>query len=332
MNPTSEVLASPALSSPSVPVTTIPTVAGIQKAQTEIKLRKGAEYPNGSVEQCLLRRDVSNAGSDSILQLATCLQRTFPLPDWVTLNRCERAGYAGVAKAENTTHFLVSNDGISDKNASIVTDLKERSPGESNGLRVSCLIGESSFLSSLPELSRVSEAVLLIDYDPFVLYAFMSQLAIIRESGPDLTEEAFLEKFLDQLYPDAIKQNQPAFVERQNAAFLRDYADAKKHLGDDHLFSSAARFAEVQAACKKLNVTPVYMDMFSASSHASMTRILNQHNATISCLNLTNLLEYWSIWGDSEVLSSMKTLPIADNALCVHPADVGAKTVSEDSV
>ena len=34
MNPTSEVLASPELSSPSVTVTTIPTVAGIQPTFT----------------------------------------------------------------------------------------------------------------------------------------------------------------------------------------------------------------------------------------------------------------------------------------------------------
>ena len=217
-------------------------------------------------------------------------------------------------------HFWYSNeiDGNIDRPnfQSMLQAMEEKPPGLSHTPRVAMLVGESYLLPILPELGKHCDVIMMTDDDFALLQAQLKRIELMASCESHLDEERFITSIHNYIAQ--------SFGGKKNG--LRDdFLRTKNNFGDRWPFSSSGRFAEVKEALSKLRIVPVGINLFCADSMDKLARVLQDNDAQIHIINLTNIFDYLGEFQSNtlykETGSDLQTLKACHffRQLPVHP-------------
>lgn len=156
---------------------------------------------------------------------------------------------------------------------------------ETTKTRAAFLIGESNFLTFLPELSCQADLLFLNDINISIKQHTRFMLDCFQSCA---TRAEFCEKY-EKLCP-LIGTKDLYKKERTGRSLLKDLKELP--LEDKHFLFSDERYLACKEALKKLKIIESDVDMSSSENCAALAEILKKHNITISLVNLTNLHHY----------------------------------------
>ena len=217
-----------------------------------------------------------------INQCVTALKEAFPLPEVKSQDEV-------LPRAEETHYWysndynLNSDDCEPDYNLTLQA-IKEKPEVVSENPRVALLVGESSLLSSLPELSQRCDIVLLTDYDHLLLHSQLERLKFIMNCESVSDEDSFFEELHRSI---ANKLG----VEKSKLDSDGDYYKTRQ--GESWAFSSDERLAEMKNAVNKLQFVPVCLNLFCRESLQKLRAVLQESGAQVKTVNLTNVFDYY---------------------------------------
>ena len=190
-----------------------------------------------------------------------------------------------------------------------------KTPPASNAHKVAVLVGDSCLLASLPELAKHSHLVLMVDYDPLLLNLQLKRLELLRRCNTVMDEGKFiaeLRNYVDQYAP--------------NYPFEEQYQVYRTNCGEYYPFSSQARLDAVQESLRHLQFVPAYCNLFDAQDMNNLRELLQQHNAQIEFMNLSNAMEFvWGFHGKNPFsfhggkpapYKHLRHLPFSDSGCC----------------
>lgn len=192
---------------------------------------------------------------------------------------------------------------------------KEQPSGGPNTAKLGILLGESYFLSLLPEMSKHVDIVLFADFDNLILAHNLFLLLCLRIAK---TRYEFKRYYLNYLANPVIlaKLSAKQILTRRtdtkeiyryknkNSDFidadilLRFLETHELFIGEAHILASEERFRKAKKAANKLTFIACPINFFDASSVKTFKNNLNGLNkqnaksVEISLLNLTNLHQY----------------------------------------
>ncbi len=196
-----------------------------------------------------------------------------------------------------------------DKNFSAILDglNKDGSMPQSETIRAAVLIGESHFLSMLPELSRHCNLVILNDTSSAV-NKFVGFLLEIFEASD--TREAFEQKFKGEANPLwKVKGNSPLRGRDFSSQML-----AKDSAGNKFFLASEDRFQACKTAAKNLRFCITGIDICKPQT---LLTCFQKHNAKLTVLNLTNVLDYCDNVPSLVALNGFLTSDIVSSELMI---------------
>ncbi|CAM3546941.1 hypothetical protein [Parendozoicomonas haliclonae] len=260
----------------------------------------------------------SRSERQALTGLTHKLLETFPVPMIHSITDMQRAG-----GHKSECHFWFSNEfpncgsGTFDLDfRNTIEQIKAHNFSIGSGIKAAMVVGESSLTSILPEMEGI-DVVLLTDYDPILLHSmmytmhFLKGVSSIKEAGKYLQEMKQLTK--------AYCKNKRSSIGTEINAFVSAYQLSKQFLGDYHPFSSDDRLKQVKDSLNRTVVVPVCLNLLSKHSISTFSGVLSSWNAQIHFLNMSNALEKcleFPISRAADVLSSLKLLPLAKDALC----------------
>jgi hypothetical protein len=150
--------------------------------------------------------------------------------------------------------------------------------------RIAFLVGESSILSSLPEISRHCNLIVINDLNPNVLSHVEFQVMLLRTCENRSAFETQYFSNQNPIYKKKFQNNRKTLYEAFN--------DRKTHLGKKHFLASEKRYQECRSALSQLDISITSIDMFSKEEIQELAQALTTNKAIISILNVTNLYEY----------------------------------------
>ncbi|MCW7552407.1 hypothetical protein NX722_07050 [Endozoicomonas gorgoniicola] len=217
-----------------------------------------------------------------INQCVTALKEAFPLPEVKSqdevLPRLEETHYW-----YSNDYNLIPDDCVPDYNL-MLQAMKEKPEAVSENPRVALLVGESSLLSSLPELSQRCDIVLLTDYDHLLLHSQLERLKFIMNCKSVSDEDSFFEE---------LHSNIANKLGVKKSELDRDGDYYKTRQGESWAFSSDERLAEMKDAVNKLQFVPVCLNLFCKESLKKLGAVLQESGAQVKTVNLTNIFDYY---------------------------------------
>ncbi len=148
-------------------------------------------------------------------------------------------------------------------------------------LRIAILIGQSSFCSILPELSRHCDLIIFNDLNPFLIQhvrLLLSQLQIA------ISPENFEERYF------ALRGN--LFNDFKEDEVTPDLNMRKKTLGIFHFLHNPRRFAICQKAAQTMNFAFCHANLFSPADQKIFFDTLGKRKCRVTFFNATNLYEW----------------------------------------
>ncbi|OGT37461.1 MAG: hypothetical protein A3F11_02240 [Gammaproteobacteria bacterium RIFCSPHIGHO2_12_FULL_37_14] len=178
-----------------------------------------------------------------------------------------------------------------------INKLSHYEPIKTEKLRIAILVGESHFLSLLPELQKHTDVIILNDINPKMHSHFNHLLKCLNEAN---TIQEFENKYRD---------NHPIKIENQkwymNDSFMLKVVTidslSKRLMNDDVFFdggkdkiftSSLERFQECKEAAKKIMFVHAKTDLLNENKCDELFSIIKKHDAVITLINMTNLHYY----------------------------------------
>jgi hypothetical protein len=230
----------------------------------------------------------------------------------------------------NKDHYWYSNDfdnigGSASKlqYTDFLTHLATAKTSTNNNLKVAFLVGESSILSSVPELAQNCDLIIIVDFDIFLL----KHIDLMIDSFASCSSEADEDEYFKNLHQTTTDvMSIPDRINVTTNDLQRTHKNAKEGLKEFYAFSSEERFQQVKHALSTTPVVTIKMDLFDQESMKSLADILKQEQAEITAVNLTNALEYTEPFFNSfdyqgnqsinSIHANIKNLPINENATC----------------
>ena len=237
------------------------------------------------------------------------------------------ASFKSVAGFGNTFWFTNEYHGgyISEGAASLEDTFKKmKAFSPVSERRISIVTGESGLLSCLPELSKLSNLVIVVDQNPILLFFLISlfnQLPEIERCG----EEEYEDLIKNALLAVKEKVEGISFSEEDILFLAKKYKDTFKEW---HCFSSKERFEETKKALEKMYIYPVCTNYYDEAAMKTLAKIISDEGLSIAFFNATNVLEYYNrffewkrypcpIKGVDNTLY-LKELPLTEDTLCAH--------------
>ncbi len=262
------------------------------------------------------------------IKCASEIEMAFPLPNLEILHPDQRAG----TDKEIIPHFWYTNENNEDDDIeegegiyyrSLLDELSVNTAEFSHNPRIGILVGESSLLSSLPELARHCDIILLADYDPILLHSLIRRIELFKKCCQTSDETQFnLE--VCELISKLSKPTQDKAPSLQSLLFSIE--SQKTSLRHYYPFSSEERLAQVKESLDQVTVIPVFCNLFSKAAMLSLSNILKDNGGVVSVMNLSNAMEYeYNFYpvedfdfegGPPLPYKWVKALPVKDNALC----------------
>ncbi|WP_252178745.1 hypothetical protein [Endozoicomonas sp. 4G] len=207
--------------------------------------------------------------------------------------------------------------------AKTITKLRESSfPVKER--RVSIITGESGLLSSIPELSCISELIIQVDSNPLLLNftaELLKQLSNVTSFNPKKYHQIILSSL------ECLKRK--GFPSDAYVSEVMDYAKAyKKAMRDLHCFSSQRRFEAFKSALNKCYIQAIEANYFSKKDMVSLFEILAEEGFEVSYFNISNVCEYLfdfydmnpydGLVKDMESTAHIRAMPLAEDAVCAY--------------
>ena len=218
-----------------------------------------------------------------------------PLPEVRSISVTERR----LKKSKSKAHFFYSNDFYeipmeeqkTYSGYTLLLDTLASSPcNPKKNTSAAILVGESSLISSLPELKRNVEVVLIVDYDHLLLHLQLRRIELIKQCGSLADEQSFVQKSHQYIF-ELLNMKLPEYKNEEDR--LREsYGANKKALLNYFPFSSEDRLKEVVVAANNLTFIPVYCNIFAQSDIQVLKDILTENNMTVEVANFSNSMEY----------------------------------------
>ncbi len=212
-----------------------------------------------------------------------------------------------------------------------------------NAVSVAIVVGESSLLSILPNLSRVCDVVLICDYDPLLLHSMMYSIELIKTCDEVSNKTYFYEtlktlsikcedKYIAKIDIEQWEQTEEHRDDyTTQCLFDRGFSHEKLKfsvsrdrsilgLGAYHCFSSECRFKETLKAVNEIQCIPVPINLHDKKPIEKLCQILHTNDCKVKFLNLSNFPEYnYEAYhmGCTKPLaaSTLSQLPFSDNVL-----------------
>ena len=161
--------------------------------------------------------------------------------------------------------------------------LKETEPEifPKNTIRVAVLIGQSSFCSLLPKLSKHCDLIVFNDINPYLIQHTKKLLALLQIST---SRQDFERRY------EASKGN--LFDDFEPSQATPDLAMRKLTLGEDHFLYSDSNFKASQKAALKLRFAFSHVNLFHRD-RKKFFELFHRRKCQITVFNATNLFE-WS--------------------------------------
>lgn len=202
--------------------------------------------------------------------------------------------------AQETVPFFVSTDFEFDQS---ILYLRNTAPQNCpSKTRVALLVGESNFLSILPELQKHADTVILFDIEPKILEhnQFMYQLMTENKSLQDFKCQYSEQKnpLIENKYPLTVARLlKDSGINRTKTTFNQEYAKrllmkGQSMISTDHFTASHQRYLACRRALHKMQVQFIKLDLLNTKSIDCFKRILEQHSVTITVINLSNIFDY----------------------------------------
>ena len=214
--------------------------------------------------------------------------------DWLQhLESNEFPGYASQCRFQTQGSELDYNRIINKLGTSDLSDTAH--------IRVSLLVGSSSILSSLPELARISDLVILIDIHPLRTRFFkhqMSYLPAVFAEIPEQTslperEHLYLLSHLSSLMRQSwIYDNEKAVIEHQLERLMLSYARSRMNTRCHSPFSSMTRWHATASAVQRIRIASIQMDIFNKDHIKRLAELLTSHEAEVIFFNLSNTINW----------------------------------------
>lgn len=273
-------------------------------------------------------------------------------------NKTLRPDYEKFLQGTVGRSYLFSNDQRMGEIVPVMRQFKmPRLPDSS--LRVAVLVGESNFISLLPELERHVDLVVLVDIDPLVLgncEFMLDALLKLELNEGDNPLEAYLQSYLLPSNP-VLEAKVPAnaitvisdegrstsgkestFIGADVLRLLLGTKSNSASFGDPYFLHNETRFRACQQAAKNLKVATLNLDLFDTALNKKLVEILCANEAHVTVFNATNLFFHDAekeirttegLWEDAgRLASNMVSLMVTvSEPLIIYAVYDGASTL-----
>lgn len=182
------------------------------------------------------------------------------------------------AKIDEIRHFF-SNDNLARNNLFEKFKKIAKTP---NKINIGICIGEAHFTSIAPELNGFVDGMIFLDINPLFFRHYQLMLDCLK-SAKDIEE--FEAKYLLGM--------QRQFQVPEDAGSELLFAFQQKLVGGEFFFlSSEERFQQCKASVEKMPIAYYCADFLNLDHLKNLLAILASHNAHVSFLNITNLLQW----------------------------------------
>ena len=166
--------------------------------------------------------------------------------------------------------------------------------------RVAFIIGEGAAVAALPYIPE--ETVILADISKDMV-DYLAGYTRALQTEPDFDEwKNRISRSLSQY-----SEQRPAYVANSLQKQAHDWA----HAGHTHPLNSHEHYVRAQYAARTKAIVPYHMDITDPASVQHLATTLRQHGATITFMNLTNVIGYNNLTGPqmADVLAALPTTP-----------------------
>lgn len=245
--------------------------------------------------------------------------------------------------------FFMSNE---DKTHQQIHSLSALPVTKRKGFRVAILVGESSFLSMLPELKKHADVVLLVDIDKRVRAHNDFLLHTIKTSA---SREQFSDRYCGIMTNPLTKHAYISIPETVSARevlrhALDDYIKrANERCQQYNFLGSEERYCVCKQAAESTPIINIHLNILSEKSIVELKELLTSFNAEVTLVNVTNIQDYdanYSIhniysqehgkWEPKKTLleSLSKLLTMPDDSIILYsqldaPADTEATMIHQ---
>ena len=193
-------------------------------------------------------------------------------------------------KAESKSHeeYLVypfANELLFHKKT--IPIIEKQPPIRTDKLKVALVVGESNILSMLPELIIHADLIICADLNGAVLKHNAFMLFCLRKAN---TIEEFRDLYT-RLHPFKTINRKDKLIEYSGDKFYADLTDDLQSV-EKHFLFSPERFQACKNAAEKLSFIMLVINMFNLDQCNTLSKILQEINALMVLLNLTNLQHY----------------------------------------
>ncbi len=189
------------------------------------------------------------------------------------------------------SHYFFSNEArVSDT----INLLRAAEIKQTNKTRVAILVGESNFLSLLPELALHADLVVFADSDPFLI----AHVAHMKKCFDDASSPDEFLKYYQINHPiDGqmfIASPEDWFIEKAER-FCGILVEHKELDGCNEFYflASEERYQACKQAFNNLLFTQIKVNLFDQESLLACSALFKQFDAEVTLCNLTNVLEYY---------------------------------------
>lgn len=199
-------------------------------------------------------------------------------------------------KQETSSPFYFSTDFHFEKSISYIENLPKI---KSDKIRVGLLLGESYFLSFLPELRKHVDIVILVDIEDRVLMNAEFLYTLMKES---ITCNDFALKYSSDenimlkkewgIVGTEVENNKKHKLKIDKKTALSLLLANNQMLGNKHFIETDQRYLQCRSSLLDLNFAFVKLDLLDPSSISQFKAILDKHNSMITIANVNNLLDY----------------------------------------
>lgn len=174
-----------------------------------------------------------------------------------------------------------------------IPTIRNKEPLDTNKFEVAFVVGESNLLSMLPELYKHASVVICADINPAVNIHTNWMLKCLCDANS--IEE--YQKLYQENHPLAGigigwkgKRGEKTYSGSDFSLEMNSIAQSK--VCANHFLSSPDRFLACKQAAAKLSFVTVQMDMFDPAKTSALSKTLEEQNAIITVMNVTNLSHY----------------------------------------